>query len=213
MPDFDVVDSYRGGRADDDFDLPRYQPRTAQRDVRPTNTAYTHMTSPNGPRINPAYTGSMGNTIPPFQQPPAENGGLAGAASQRQLPGRLSQILDADVFGGAGGSLARSTSLGGVSRVRHGGQPPDDVERAFADLPSNTNNSRMAALPHHSQSPPSQSFYNSSITYQNQPSSTGDLSRSAVGDQLPYPSRRATTQQIAQSSTSFLILSSELFMD
>lgn len=182
MPDFDVVDSYRSGRADDDFDLPRYQPRTAQRDVRPANNAYTQMTSPTGPRINPAYTGSTGHTLPPFQQAPPENGGLGSAASQRQHPTRLSQILDGDVFGGAAGGLARSTSLGGVSRVRHGGQPPDDVERAFADLPPNTNNnSRMAAPPHHQQSPPSQSFYNSSISYQNPPSSAGDLSRSPPG--------------------------------
>lgn len=200
MPDFDVAESYRSGRADDEFDLPRYQPRLAQRDMRQTN-AYGHISSPNGPRINPAYAGSMGHTLPSFQGP-TDNSGLSNAASQRQQASRLSQILDVDVFSGAG-SLARSTSLSGMSRARHGNQPPDDVERAFVD--SSPSNSRAVVPPQ--QSPPSQSFYNSSITYQSPPASSGDPGRVLASDQLPYPTRRTTTtQQISQTSTPYITL-------
>lgn len=198
MPDFDVVENYRSGRADDEFDLPRYQPRLTQRDMRPTN-AYGHISGPNGPRLNPSYTSNMGNTLPSFQAP-QDTSGLSNTTSQRQAS-RLSQILDVDVFGGAG-SLARTTSLSGVSRARHGNQPPDDVERAFVDLPPS--NSRIAAPLQ--QSPPPQSFYNPSITYQNPPASAGDLVRAPVNEQLPYPSRRSTTQQISPTSTSVIML-------
>lgn len=184
MPDFDVVESYRGGRADDDFDLPRFQPRTSQRDVRPGG--FGHVSSPTGPRLNPAYSGS-GQQLSSYQ-PPVDNGSMGSSVSQRQHPSRLSQILDVDVFGGAG-SLARSTSLGGMTRGRHGNHPPDDVERAFGDLPPP--NGRM--VPQQQQSPPSQSFYNSSITYQNTPSTQGDAGRAQIGDPLPYPTRRSTT--------------------
>ncbi|KAF8303347.1 hypothetical protein DL93DRAFT_2173055 [Clavulina sp. PMI_390] len=206
MPDFDVVDSYRGGHADDDFDLPRFQPRAAQRDMRPpTNNTYGHnMASPNGPRINPSYTGTSNlGAMASYAPPPGDSSPGFGNGAQRQHPAsRLSQILDVDVFGGAS-NLARSTSLGGVSRARHGGQPPDDVERAFADLP--TSNPRIAGPPMQpQQSPPSQqSFYNPSI-YQNPSSTSLDSSRSPPSDQLPYPTRRATTQQIPQSTGTYV---------
>jgi hypothetical protein len=198
MPDFDVVESYRSGRADDEFDLPRYQPRLGQRDMRPTNV-YGHISAPNGPRLNPAYTNNMGHTLPSFQAPP-DNNGPSNAVSQRQQASRLSQILDVDVFSGAG-SLARTTSLSGVSRARHGNQPPDDVERAFVDLPPSS--SRIAAAPQQSSSP--QSFYNSSIAYQGPPANAGDPGRVPANEQLPYPTRRTTNQQISQPGTSGLL--------
>jgi len=166
--------------------------------MRPTNV-YGHISAPNGPRLNPAYTSNMGHTISSFQAPP-DNNGLSNTASQRQQ-GRLSQILDVDVFGGAG-SLARSTSLSGVSRARHGNQPPDDVERAFVDL--SPSSSRIAAAPQQSSSP--QSFYNSSITYQGPSSNAGDPGRVPANEQLPYPTRRTTNQQISQPGTSPVVL-------
>lgn len=252
MPDFDVVESYhRSGRsADDEFDLPRFQPRTlpiASAQAAPSSTS-RYLAGP------PPASSSSSNMNSYYVPPPpsiqqntyspttttttattTSGGGGAGAGAggatattttgipqhsyqsqlqpQRQHSTRLAHILDPDISSSStatpttwASGLGRSASLSGMVRgARHGNSlPPDDVERAFGDLPSNigagvgVGGGRLmgpATMKQHS-SPPSSSvqhtFYSPSISYQ-PPQDHRSSEQQQQQQQPSYSLRRSNT--------------------
>lgn len=230
MPDFDVVESYhRSGRsADDEFDLPRFQPRTlpiATAAGPPPSSNPRYLAGPPPASSSSSTTSNMNSYYAP-PPPPVQNtyspsattsGGAATTTTsipqqsfqsqlqpQRQHSTRLSQVADTDVLQPPPSSstspttwtsgLGRSASLSGMVRgARHGNNlPPDDVERAFGDLPANGGSRMMGPATMKQHSPPSavqHTFYSSSISYQPPQEHRTPLSN----DQPSYSLRRSNT--------------------